>query len=89
MLGPVLFAIMLFLAIMTMTWETAEGIGNPSRQQDTIKPLERIAETTDDAYAPPAEDLPDPPTSVPEPGTLILLGSGLTAGYLYLRRKMK
>lgn len=76
-----LVAIVLFILVMTLTWDEANGIGGKN------SPPPRTNNNISDS---PGNEPIDPGTGnpVPEPGTIILLGTGLGAAYM-MRRRMK
>lgn len=73
-----LVAIVLFILVMTLTWDEANGVGG----KNSPPPSRNSNVTTD------AQDKEPGGEPIPEPGTIILLGTGLGAAWM-MRRRMK
>lgn len=78
-----LFALLVFLLIMSITWTEVSGYesGTASVSGDAA-PAHLNSSGNGNASS-------VPPTAVPEPGTIILLGSGLGAMYLMRKKRNK
>ncbi len=76
-----LVAMILFILVMSVTWTDVYGVGHADGTA-------RSTATFDNATADNGTDAgTQPPRAVPEPATLILLGSGLSALYIARRRR--
>ncbi|MDZ4723776.1 MAG: PEP-CTERM sorting domain-containing protein [candidate division Zixibacteria bacterium] len=82
-----LVALVVFVLTMTSTWDDVYGVGNPSNVVDTTKTSNGSESLPKGSTNPPYETPGEPVSGVPEPATLILLGSGLSAIYLYGRNR--
>ncbi len=93
-------ASIIFILVMTVTWDEVEGITIPTNNSTST--TQRVNSTNDVNSNTPALTLDQivmnnrnsgadnktasVPTSIPEPGTLVLLAGGITAFQLMRRR---
>ena len=84
-----LLAIVVFILAMTITFSDVYGIWVPDNQEQTTS--EKVKHTQDysNQTVEPDQDTETVPPQIPEPATLILLGSGLAAMHVLRRRRRK
>ena len=89
-----LVALIVFLLAMGITWSDVYGYPN-SRSANDTKSFQQVDTKNSDAPRSFGDDYGDdvtcgndePPAAIPEPTTLILLGSGLGTMYMVRRRR--
>ena len=85
-IGKWLIAILIFVAVMTVTWDNVDGFSLTS-----TRTTGGVSYPSDPGVpTPPVDFQPDQgdnPESVPEPTTLILLGSGLGLVWMVRRNR--
>jgi len=75
-----LLGAIIFVLILTVTFDNVYGVGVPSGSNDGTNSVQQAPAGTDGSES-------TPPPEVPEPATLLLLVSGLGALHLIQRRK--
>ncbi len=81
-----LLAMILFILVMSVTWTDVYGVGHAdgtSKSDVTYDNANADYSGTDAG----THEGTTPPRSIPEPATLILLGSGLSALYIVRRKR--
>lgn len=85
-IGKWIVAILIFVLVMTVTWDDVEGISFGAKKTETTDaqqtPAEEQTESGDTQQSPD-----QPPADIPEPATVLLLGTGLGVAYLAKRKK--
>ncbi len=87
--GKWLFALFIFIAVMTITWVEVDGFNVPTPAPDSTRVSSQNAQSTEPTGFEPANPPQEPgdPSPTPEPTTILLLGAGLGAAYLMRKKK--
>jgi hypothetical protein len=84
-------AAIVFILAMTITWSDVEGQQVPRDRDQVAIDHNQVEHERSPRVTAEGTDIATgdetPPSSIPEPGTLILLGGGLAAMYLVRRRR--